>query len=246
MQRLHGAFASTCLAALFVTASPAYAQGQPAPVAPQLEGGATADSLDLAARLLFESAREAFDAGDYATAHARFEQAYAASPRPALLFNIATSLDRLRRDDEALAAFERYLAADPSIVNRTAIEARVRSLREAIDAREEAERARLARSQVVEPDDDAGGLSPVLFVGAGGLAVVSGVLAIWAGVSTMSLNDDYELYVASPGASREQGKLLFDDASSRQLLTNVFLGGALLFGAAAAVLFFFTDWDGSF
>ena len=230
--------------------------------------GVAPDSLDQAARLLFESARAAFNSGDYTTALARFRSAYDASARPGLLFNIATTLDRLRQDDEALATFERFLAADPNVSNRAEIDARIRSLRTAIETRdrtlrearereeqvereraerEAAERARQRDDDDTQPPpggdvDSGGGMSPVLFFVAGGLTVVSGGLAVWAGLDTVSLNGDYEDYAASPGATREQAELLYNDASSRQLLTNLFIGGAALFGAAAAVLFFLTDW----
>ena len=67
--------------------------------------------LDEAARLTFESARQAFVAGDYEAALARFRQAYQLSARPGLLYNIAQTLDRLRRDEETVAALREYLEA---------------------------------------------------------------------------------------------------------------------------------------
>ena len=277
MQGAYWSVVRMAVAVLLSSASIAYAQPRPspdagAPVAPQMQGGPTADSLDQAARILFESARTAFNAGDYQTALARFKQAYEASARPGLLFNIATTLDRLRQDDEALATFERFLAADPAVTNRAEIDARIRSLRSAIEtrdraaqvererteqlerervAREEAERARRERENGDDPPpaggpvDSGGGTPPVLFFVAGGLTVVAGGLTIWSGLATGGLNDDYETYAASPGATQEQAKLLFDDASSQQLLTNLFIAGTAVFGVATAVLFFLTDWGGS-
>jgi tetratricopeptide (TPR) repeat protein len=248
-----------------------------APAAPQAQGNPPPGSLDQAARLLFESARTAFGEGDYTTALARFRQAYEASPRPGLLFNIATTLDRLRQDDEALATFERFLAADPNVANRTEIEARIRVLRAAIEQREQAAAAerervaqqereaaeRIAREQAereareqaereragtgptpVPAREEGGGTPPALFFVAGGLTVVAGGLSVWAGLDTLSLNDDYETYSAAPGALQADAKLLYDKAASRQLLTNLFLGGTALFGVATAVLLFLTDWGG--
>lgn len=241
--------AGAAVAGLLLIASASHAQRRAprgAAVAPeaQAQAGATPASLDEAARLLFESARAAFDSGDYATALERFKQAYAASPRPALLYNIGTSADRLRRDDEALAAFEQYLAADPGVDNRAQIEARIRSLRAAIEAREHAQQPAGAADEGAdaERDRDGAGLSPALFFASAGVGAVSGALAIWAGVTTLSLDDDYEAYARSPGATMERARELFDDASSRQLLANVFLLGAAVFGVGAAVLFFLTDW----
>ena len=244
--------------------------------APQAQAGTPPGSLDQAARLLFESARTAFGEGDYTTALARFRQAYEASPRPGLLFNIATTLDRLRQDDEALATFERFLAADPNVANRTEIEARIRVLRTAIEQRdqaaaqerervaqqereaaERAERERLEREAAEreaagregsgerQAPPTRSGLSPVLVYVAGGLTVAAGGLSVWAGLDTLALNDDYETYATAPGALQSQAKLLHDDASARQLLTNVFLAGTVVFGAATAVLLFLTDWGGN-
>jgi tetratricopeptide (TPR) repeat protein len=260
-----------------VGAQPRNAPDAGAPTAPQAQGNPSPGSLDQAARLLFESARTAFGEGDYTTALARFRQAYEASPRPGLLFNIATTLDRLRQDDEALATFERFLAADPNVANRTEIEARIRVLRAAIEQREQAaaaERERVAQQEREAAEraareqaerearetaereregsgrtsgparDEGGGTSPLLFYVAGGLTVVAGGLSVWAGLDTLSLNDDYETYSAAPGALQADAKLLYDEAASRQLLTNLFLGGTALFGVATAVLFFLTDWGG--
>ena len=272
MQGAYWTVVRMAVAVLLSSASIAYAQPRPAPdagapTAPPMQGGATSDSLDQAARLLFESARAAFNAGDYQTALARFKQAYEASARPGLLFNIATTLDRLRQDDEALATFERFLAADPGVANRAEIDARIRSLRVAIETRDRAAQAERERAEQLEqervaretaererrdrgqlPDEgpvDSGGTPPALFFVAGGLTVVAGALTIWSGLATSGLDKDYETYATSPGATQEQAKLLFDDASSQQLLTNLFIAGTAVFGVATAILFFLTDWGGS-
>ncbi len=84
--------------------------------------------LDEAARLTFVRAREAFDAGEYEDALRRFRQAYELSPRPTLLYNIAATLDRLRRDQEAADALRAYLDALPDAPDRTEVEARLRVL----------------------------------------------------------------------------------------------------------------------
>lgn len=234
MQRICGAIVSAAAAGLLVAVSLAHGQDRPAgETGAQSPRGETPPSLDQAARLLFETARTAFENGDYETALERFKQAYAASPRPALLYNIATTADMLRRDDEALAAFERYLREEPAADDRPLVEARIRALRATIAERDRAQGAH------------AGGAPPALFFAAGGLAVASGALAIWAGVTTLSLNDDYEAYATSTGATQEMAKALFDDASSRQLLANVFIVGTALFGVTAAVLALVTDWGAS-
>ena len=66
---------------------------------------------------------------------------------------------------------------------------------------------------------------------------MGGGLTIWAGLETLSLNDRYtaETNVAAAEA-------LYDDASSMQLMTNIFIGTTAAFGVAAVALAIITDW----
>lgn len=214
--------------------------------------------LDEAARLTFESARQAFVAGDYEAALARFRQAYQLSARPGLLYNIAQTLDRLRRDEETVAALREYLEALPNAPNRPEVEARIRVLETAIAEREAETAAQLAEQQAQQTqtqqeqqaasgaaattDTDAGGgigiLHPAIFISVGGLALVAGGLAIFAGLETLSLNDAYLMTNDAAAA-----QLAYDEASSMQTLANVFLFSAAGLGAAAVVLAVLTDWD---
>jgi tetratricopeptide (TPR) repeat protein len=90
---------------------------------------------DEEARALFRAGRAAFDEGRYEAALERFEQSYALSERPALLYNIGQAADRLRHDARAVDAFERYLAeTEPDAPNRTAVEARLVVLRRQLEA----------------------------------------------------------------------------------------------------------------
>lgn len=91
---------------------------------------ATAAS-DEEARRLFEAGDLAFRDGRYETALTRFHESYDLSHRPALLYNIAVCLDRLRRDAEAIEAYDTYLAALPDAANRDEVEGRLRAMREA-------------------------------------------------------------------------------------------------------------------
>ena len=91
------------------------------------------EQLDEAARLTFQSAREAFVGGDYERALGLFRQAYNLSQRPGLLYNIAQTLDRLRRDAETLQALRDYLQAYGDAPNRQEVEARIRVLEASID-----------------------------------------------------------------------------------------------------------------
>jgi len=62
----------------------------------------------LSAAQLFQQGRAAYDAHDYATAVAAFQQSYEQSKKPELLFNIAQALRRSERCDEALAYYRHY------------------------------------------------------------------------------------------------------------------------------------------
>lgn len=85
------------------------------------------------ARGLFEAGRAAFEAANYEAALRHFREAYELSRRYQLLYNIGVSADRLRRDAEALEAFERFLSEAPQdAAQRPDAEVRVRVLREAV------------------------------------------------------------------------------------------------------------------
>jgi tetratricopeptide (TPR) repeat protein len=87
-------------------------------------------SADEEARVHFEAGRVAFSRGRYESALGSFQEAYELSQRPALLYNIGTTLDRLRRDQEAIEAFEQFLELDPESDLAPEVQERVRILRE--------------------------------------------------------------------------------------------------------------------
>lgn len=226
----------------------------PASVGAQDQGGDGGGSLDEAARLTFESAREAFVAGDYETALARFRQAHQLSPRPGLLYNIAQTLDRLRRDEETVDALREYLDAMPNAPNRSEVEARIRVLEDAIARRQEAQpdpppddpvettttssTAQTTETGATGDDGGIGILHPAIFLAVGGLALVGGGLAIWAGLETLSLNDQY-----NESQDPTEVQRLYDDASTFQTLTNVFIFSSAGLAAVAVVCAILTDWD---
>lgn len=93
--------------------------------------GEPEDPRTAQARALFEAGRVAFEAASYEDALRHFRDAFELSGRTALLYNIGVAADRLRRDREALEAFERYLAEAPAdSPQRPDVEVRVRVLRE--------------------------------------------------------------------------------------------------------------------
>jgi len=86
------------------------------------------EEADKQARTLFQQGRTAYDEGRYRDAWDYFRKAYLLSKRPALLYNVGQSADRLRMDREALEAFKLYLQRNPEADNRREVENRVRAL----------------------------------------------------------------------------------------------------------------------
>lgn len=123
------------------------------PVSAQATQPATTDEelAEAEARALFNAAVAAYDAGRYEDALESFERAYRRSNRAALLYNMGQCYDRLRRDEEAVDAFERYLEAMPAAENRSQVESRIRALREAIARRANPELAPTAVAAAAEP-----------------------------------------------------------------------------------------------
>ncbi len=138
---------------------------------------------DAEAHARFEAGRIAYAAARYEDALADFEDAYALSERPELLYNIAQCHDRLRHDAEAIVALERYLAAVPEATNRVEVETRVAALRGA-EARRQA--ALLAATSLPNADraTSSGGIETEWwFWTLIGVAVVGAGVGIGAGVA---------------------------------------------------------------
>jgi tetratricopeptide (TPR) repeat protein len=145
-------------------------------------------------RLLREGAA-AFDAHDDATALALFQQAYRVSEEPTILVNIGRVFARMRRHDDAIATYERYLSRVPDAPERGAIEGLIREQREARDAptnaardaavREERARQERARQEREERErrererqSRGVGAGPWVLLGVGG-AIAVGSLIPW-------------------------------------------------------------------
>ena len=84
------------------------------------------------ARAHFVLGQAAYDEGRFATALEEFDKAYAASKRPALLYNIGVCHERLGRFAEAVDHYKRYLRELPDAADRDAVQARVADLEERI------------------------------------------------------------------------------------------------------------------
>jgi tetratricopeptide (TPR) repeat protein len=99
------------------------------------DAAAAPSSEDEVARGLFQAGKAAYEASNYTDALNFFEQAYARSGRPQLLYNVGQSADRLRQDQKALDAFKKYLELVPDASNRVEVETRIGVLERTIAER---------------------------------------------------------------------------------------------------------------
>jgi tetratricopeptide (TPR) repeat protein len=161
------------------------------------------------AKKAFAAGTQAYAEGEFDTALASFKRAYELTGSPDLLFNIATVSDRMRLDEEALAAYEGYLAARPKSADREHVESRISVLRDAIEARKRAEldaeiearraaveaaarvKAERPLTQYVGP-----GPGPWITIGVGSAALVTGAILVGLGQK-----DQKNVESAEPGSS---------------------------------------------
>lgn len=129
---------SSLFALLFaLTLVPTTSYGQDKPAGAEQNKPKRAD--EKRARQHFEQGRLAFTEARYEDALLHFERSYALSGKPQLLFNLANVLDRLRRDEEAVARYREYLNALPSADNRVQVEERLAVLQRSLDERQAAQ-----------------------------------------------------------------------------------------------------------
>src|SRR5690349_11825997 len=82
---------------------------------------ARGESLD-AAREHYARGNMSFEVGDYDTAVEEFQQAYAISHKPKLLFNLAQAYRFNKDHEKAIEAYQRYLELEPNAPNRDDVE----------------------------------------------------------------------------------------------------------------------------
>jgi len=193
---------SLSLAALWLVAAsslpsssigPATAHAQAEAASTTEEESTDTPSRDREARAIYEAAVVAFDEGRFEDALRLFRRAYELSERAELLFNVGTAADRLRYNEEALEAFEAYLAARPDADNRANVEARIAVLRRAIA---DAARPTPEPSIVVVREREPGTEPPAKsrwWIGLlAGVVVAAGAAAVIAVVATRNGDDDFQ------------------------------------------------------
>ena len=107
-----------------------------------------AQTPELDARAAASEGRQAFEAGDFARAIEKYEEAQRLKPAPGLLFNLAQSHRRAGHLEKATWYFRGYLTSSPSTPQARAIEALIQRLQsqrllEVNNERLEIEKARL-------------------------------------------------------------------------------------------------------
>ena len=110
---------------------------------------------DEAARNAYKVGRAAYETGDYQLAYDKFKESFQLSHEPALLYNIASALQGLKRPHEAAEALRSFLRLQPGDPDKPKIEQRIATLEEEqhmIDAeRAKAEAEAAAERKLHEP-----------------------------------------------------------------------------------------------
>jgi len=92
---------------------------------------ASADARqDHAARTAFNVGKAAYEGGDYQLAYDKFKESFQLSHEPALLYNIASALQGLKRPHDAAEALRSFLRLQPADPDRPTIEQRIATLEE--------------------------------------------------------------------------------------------------------------------
>ena len=185
-----------CIVVAWAAVTPAAARAQESP-------------HDAEAHAYFEAGRLAFGDGRYDEALTAFRRAYELSQRGQLLYNIGQCYDRMRRDQEALAAFQQFLAADPDSTNAAEVRARVAFLERAVADSTVATSTdpvptdgagtppsvspepSAAEPSTIAPPSDAGprgdaGPAPWILLGTGGALAIGGAVLVGLGFSNVS------------------------------------------------------------
>ena len=188
------------------------------------------------AKTAFAAGTRAYENGDFEVALDRFRRAYELTKSPDLLYNIATVSDRMRRDAEALRAYEGYIEARPKSPDREHVEGRIEALRVAIrararaelDAEIEARRAAIEAAARVKAERPltqhvGPGPGPWITIGVGGASMVTGAILIGLGQ-----RDQKKVSSAPAGSSFAEYQDMVDRGPRRTK------AGAALLGVGAA------------
>ena len=137
---------------------------------------ASADARqDQAARSAFAVGKTAYENGDYQVAYDKFKESFQLSHEPALLYNIASAEQGLKRPHAAAESLRSFLRLQPNDPDRARIEQRIATLEEEqrmIDA----EKAKAAAAAEAERKHRRKVLAISLTIG--GVVLVGGAVAL--------------------------------------------------------------------
>lgn len=149
--------------------------------------------LDRAARLIFESASRAYEAGDFQDALDRYVQAYDLSQRALLLYNIALCHDRLDNEAKAAEYYERFVSEVPDSPRAPVARSRAEILR-ASEAEREAAATPVpppTESQPTLQEADSRSLAgPIAAFGVAGVGLITFAVAGLLSSSRLSSAED--------------------------------------------------------
>jgi len=203
------------------------------------------------ARAHFLLGRSFHDKGEFSKAAEQFELAYAASGRPALLYNLFVAYRDANDAKHAADALRRYLALEQNVENRPQLEAKLEAMDAALaaqvieeaanpQAQPAAEEPPADEPQAVpitdvepaaEPEESSFPIGPVIVMGVGG-AMMLGSIA--TGLMASSAQSDLEKECPT---RMNCGPDLEDTASKGEtmaLVTDVLLFGGIAVAAGGA------------
>jgi tetratricopeptide (TPR) repeat protein len=123
--------------------------------APSLCGAQSDDSLEGEARGLYMAGVSAYDGGRYEEALRYFQLSYEKSGHAELLYNIASTAERVQNVELALVSYERFVQELPKSQFRARAETRIAALKRHVEAKAEVERASAAsRAENAQPPGD--------------------------------------------------------------------------------------------
>lgn len=119
-----------------------------APLAPTV--AQAGESADAQAKRIALEGKKAFDTGDYATAIARYQEAYKLKAAPGLLFNLGQCHRKTGALTEARSYFKRYLETNPPAAQAKATEQVIAEVDAQLVERKRLEEAQAARAKEEE------------------------------------------------------------------------------------------------
>lgn len=175
-----------------------------------------------------------YEAREYAEAAAEFEAAFAIRPEPDLLYNTARSYERAVMREEAIAAYDRFLALpgttsemrQRALNARNSLQSELRAMQTPEPQAPERDAAPTPEPTPPPPPPEPSALRPTGFALLGIGAATAIVGGVFGGLALAS-NADFE-----DATDREEQIALRDDVNRQALLADVLVG----VGVATAVV----------